>query len=168
MGGGGGASRNDSVINNKYFTFTDSGNLNLSNMFAFNYKSGGGIDSSRGDLSVKATNETYNSLDQRSQGGKGGDSSVSLGLGFDLGGAGSGLGGLSGGLSDGGLGSSSGGSSGGGSGSASASNSGYSPTEMNGSGSTFTITKGFDLNNKWLIGCGIAVGLAYIIANRKK
>lgn len=166
MGGGGGASRNDSVINNKYFNFTDSGNLNLSNMFAFNYKSGGGIDSSRGDLSVRNTNETYTSIDQRSQGGKGGDSSIGIGLGY--GGMGSGLGDSSSSGIPNGLGGSSGGSSGGGSGSASASNSGYSPTEMNGSGSTFTITKGFDLNNKWLIGGGIAVGLAYILANRKK
>ena len=167
MGGGGGASRNDSVINNKYFNFTDSGNLNLSNMFAFNYKSGGGIDSSRGDLSVRNTNETYNSIDQRSQGGKGGDSSVGIGLGYGGAGGFGDLGSSSGG-GFGGFSGSSGGSSGGGSGSASASNSGYSPTEMNGSGSTFTITKGFDLNNKWLIGGGIAVGLAYIIANRKK
>lgn len=174
MGGGGGASRNDNITNQKSFTFTNSGNLDLSGLFAFNYK-GGNMDFSQGDTKVTNTSEFYNSNDQRSQGGKGGDSSVGIGLGYgggfgsDMLGSGLSSGnGLSSGLSSGnGLSSGSGGSGGGGSGSASASNSGYSPTEMNGSGSTFTITKGVDLNNKWLIGGGVAIGLAFILANRK-
>lgn len=176
MGGGGGASRNDNITNQKSFTFTNSGNLDLSGLFAFNYK-GGEMNFSQGETKVTNTSEFYNSNDQRSQGGKGGDSSVGVGLGYggmgsDTFGSGlssgnglSNLSSLSGGSS--GSGGLSGGSGGGGSGSASASNSGYSPTEMNGSGSTFTITKGVDLNNKWLIGGGIAIGLAYILANRK-
>lgn len=155
MGGGGGGSTNTSTTQQKQIQ-NFGGDINLAGMFAFNYKSGS--NDYRKTIENTAKGEFTSITDQRSQGGKGGDSSVGLGLSY--GGAG-GLG-ESGGLTSG----LTGGSSGGSGGMGSASNSGYSPTEMNGAGASLIQNKGID--SKWLIGGGIAVGLAYILSNRKK
>lgn len=144
MGGGGGGTSETNQTNQQIFNVTG-GNLDFGGMFAFNYK--GGDMNWRRDIENTAKGDFTNRTEQSATAGGGGDSAVGLGYG-----------------TGGGSGGGSGGGGGGGGGFGSASNSGYYSASTSTSGGD--IIKGID--SKWLLGGGIAIGLAFILANRRK